>query len=200
MPGFFGEIARRLPAKPAVCLGFRDKFAVFFVHRAERAERRINAAAAAHDCLRAGKRRVAYRLIRLLGHDHARERRGHGEVHVALVQHACGEGDGLPLKGAVERDAASAAADNERLRLAAHGFQLQTAKALIIASGGQTVQLANAARGKDLLGGADAGDFAVFDADHAVGDFLREVKLVQRTTATLCSRTSFFRMVSSSSL
>ena len=133
-----------------------------------------------HERSRTAPRRVPDGLIRLFGDDLAREGARDREIHVVLVQHACGEGDAVPLKRAVERNAAAAAADHKSLRRAAHRLKLQTAEAFVIAAGGQAVQALYAAVGKDLLGRADPGDLAVRHADDAVGDFLREVELMQR--------------------
>ena len=80
-----------------------------------------------HERSRTAPRRVPDGLIRLFGDDLAREGARDREIHVVLVQHACGEGDAVPLKRAVERNAAAAAADHKSLRRAAHRLKLQTA-------------------------------------------------------------------------
>ena len=74
-----------------------------------------------HERPRTALRRIPDGLIGLFGDDLTRECARDREIHVVLVQYACGEGDAVPLKGAVERNAAAAAADKTAFVFMGHG-------------------------------------------------------------------------------
>ena len=95
------------------------------------------------------------------------------------MQHSRGKGNSLALEAAVEGDAASSASDDEHPGRSAGRLQLQAAKIRVVAAADGVIQLQDIPAGEDLLRRTTALDGVVVDAGHTVGDFLRQVQLVE---------------------
>ena len=149
------------------------------IHRAERVER------AEHILTLFDQRERQIRFVLPDGlecrfqYNTGSERLRRGCVEIVLVQYAGGERNAQPMQPAIDRNAASAAADDKYPRRRAQSLGFNASEERLISSMLHAVKLADIVAGEYLLRYTDAVGTPVADADDFVGEFLRKIELVQ---------------------